>query len=228
MAKPDPDLPSAGTEQDLGSVTAVRRHVAVFWCVSVVLALFASACGGGAVDSAVADDTAVAQDALAAVESFDVTEDVFHVLGQAAYNAAPPVGGDHFGAWQNCGLYTLPLIDEVAVHSMEHGAVWVTFGPAIDDATLSSIAARASVEQHLLASPHDAVESGLVLSAWKRQVRVDSWTDPAVDAFLDEYLGRRSPTAPEAGASCSGAIGEPPDDPRRGYDDALAQLSEGG
>jgi hypothetical protein len=41
----------------------------------------------------------------------------------------PPVGGIHSGIWQNCGIYDEPVLAKNAVHSMEHGAVWITYRP---------------------------------------------------------------------------------------------------
>jgi hypothetical protein len=32
--------------------------------------------------------------------------------------------------WQNCGFHSDPVRNETAVHSMEHGAVWVSYRPA--------------------------------------------------------------------------------------------------
>lgn len=181
------------------------------------VALVGSSCGG-------ADDE-VLEGALSEVVEVGVAG-AEHVLGDVDYPTAPPAGGPHFGAWQNCGFYSVPLLDEVAVHSLEHGAVWVTFAPDIDPAEVGAIVARSAGESHLLASPHIAVDSGVVLSAWGRQLQVASWSDPAVEEFLGRYLGRRSPTAPEAGASCEGAIGAPPDDPMSNYDAAAAALMD--
>jgi len=150
-----------------------------------------------------------------------------HVAGEVDYPTSPPAGGDHFFVWQNCGFYDQPLIDEVAVHSLEHGAVWVTHRPDVDVETLSAIAVSVVGEGHILVSPYENQQSDLVLTAWGRQLAVDDWSDPAVDGFLDQYVGRRSPTAPEAGVRCSGAIGNPPGDPTAGYQEVLDAIAEG-
>lgn len=43
--------------------------------------------------------------------------------------AVPPAGGEHFNIWQNCGIYAEPIESGNAVHSMEHGALWITYSP---------------------------------------------------------------------------------------------------
>ena len=49
-----------------------------------------------------------------------------HVDGPVSYPQTPPVGGAHSSTWQNCGVYSAPVRSENAVHSLEHGAMWIT------------------------------------------------------------------------------------------------------
>lgn len=227
----------------VASVRAMWRTVLAvvvlgFW------AFLVSGCGGEdttASDQAVApltsvDDTAPDQtdavDAAAApapvmgvvTEYPDAERE--HVLTEVAYAVLPPVGGDHFPVWQNCGFYRQPLMDELAVHALEHGAVWIAYRPDTDDAILALIEARVAEESHLLASPYPGLDAPLVLSAWERQLKVSSWDDPSAESFIDGHLARRSPTAPEAGASCADGIGTPPDDPLTQYQQALEYFQD--
>ena len=52
-----------------------------------------------------------------------------HVTSPVTYNRTPPAGGNQSATWQNCGVYDQPIRDEYAVHSLEHGAVWITYRP---------------------------------------------------------------------------------------------------
>lgn len=156
---------------------------------------------------------AVASDEAAEIDGVFVVPvgDVAHVEGEVDYPTSPGVGGDHAAGWQNCGFYTVPVIEEQAVHSLEHGAVWITYNDSttdIDKLVLETIALK---EDHTLVSPYANQESPLVLSAWGRQLSLDSLDDPLFEQFLDMYRGI-GPTTPEPGASCSGAFGIPPTD----------------
>lgn len=135
-----------------------------------------------------------------------------HVRYDVDYPTAPPAGGPHLGIWLNCGFYTVPVLDELAVHSLEHGAVWVTYRSDVGAATLGELQVLAVQSSHILVSPYEGQASPLVLSAWARQLHLDSIEDPRFDQFLDVYLFD-GPTAPEPGAACSGAVGVPPEHP---------------
>ena len=147
-----------------------------------------------------------------------------HVLC-ADYGRTPPASGAHFPAWQTCGIYSRPVQNQTAVHSLEHGAVWVSYQPEIEPAVVQTIAARLEAEPFALVAPYPGLQNRIVLTAWTRQLAVDDWSDPAVADFLDTYLGRYSPLAPEAGASCGRAVGSAPDAPNLDYERILEQVS---
>jgi len=128
-----------------------------------------------------------------------------HVAGEVDYpdeDVRPPAGGPHNPAWQNCGVYTEPIASEHAVHSLEHGAVWITYAPELDPAVAADVEAAVGTSGFVLVSPYDAQESPIVLSAWGVQLEVDDIEGAPVDAFLTRYV--RGPQTPEVGAPCTG------------------------
>lgn len=134
-----------------------------------------------------------------------------HVEEPVDYSVNPPIGGDHAPVWANCGVYTTAVPPELAVHSMEHGAVWVTYPPSLGtdaEAQLQQVVKKSFVgkERFIILSPMDGIDE-LTLSAWGRQLRVDSADDPRVVEFLDAFAGGEQ--APEPGYPCSGGIGQP-------------------
>ncbi len=123
------------------------------------------------------------------------------------FGELPPVGGTHDPAWQNCGIYDEPLNTANAIHSMEHGAAWVTYQPDLPADEIAAIQDRFRGQTFMLVSPYPEQRSPVVLSAWGVQLEVDSIGDDRVDEFIERY--RLGPNTPERGASCTGAIGEP-------------------
>lgn len=125
-----------------------------------------------------------------------------HVDTHVHYAETPPAGGPHNPRWQRCGVYTRPLQNEYAVHSMEHGAVWVTYRPGLADADLARLKAAVKGRQYTLLSPYPGLTHQLTLSAWNAQLPLDDARDPRVQAFLSRY--EQGADAPERGAPCDG------------------------
>jgi hypothetical protein len=130
-----------------------------------------------------------------------------HVTGKVTYPQNPPVGGPHNAVWQNCGMYTSPVANENAVHSLEHGAVWITYQPQLGTQDIAQLQALVRGHDHALLSPYPGLPAPIVASAWGIQLRVTSASDPRLAQFLKKY--ENGSQTPEPGASCSGGTGTP-------------------
>ena len=212
------------------------RHAAVF----VLVTVFAVACGdagGSSVATSTNEDgiaigtmelclgeTSPEPELLEVGVVFELPDNGNDHVFCPSYEQRPPASGDHFDAWQNCGFYRVPVQDQTAVHALEHGAVWIAYSPDLTGDEVGAIEARTAGETHILAAPYPGLQNAIVLTAWTRQLAVDRVADPLFEEFIDTYLARKSPTAPEAGVSCAGAIGAAPSDPDAGFEDILAQV----
>lgn len=140
------------------------------------------------------------------VETFDgLTAN--HVTTTVDYAQNPPAGGDHNAVWQNCGVYREPVVNEHAVHSLEHGAVWITYDPDLPADQVATLEAFADGESYVLVSPFEGLPSPVVASSWGYQLQVDAADDDRLPIFLRKYL--LNPELPEVGALCSNGVGSP-------------------
>lgn len=127
-----------------------------------------------------------------------------HVRTQIDYKESPPVGGEHNPVWLNCGVYDEPVPNEHAVHSLEHGAVWVTYDPSLPDSAVEKLDDTLP-DTYTLLSPYEGdMPSKIVASAWGHQLALDSADDPRLKGFIEEY--RQGPQTPEPGAACTGGV----------------------
>lgn len=144
-----------------------------------------------------------AAEGIEGVEAFRVRSNA-HTEEDLAYDHTPPAGGDHYPVPGTCGFYESdPPPDELLVHDLEHGAVWIAYDQdltAADKAVLSGLVAR---EAKVTATPVPDLGSPLVVTAWARQLRLDRADDPRLAAFVATY--RNSGNAPEPGGACQGA-----------------------
>ena len=137
-----------------------------------------------------------------------VTQDIPYETADAAAEGQllPPLGGDHDPVVQNCGFYAEPVRSENAVHSLEHGAVWLTYRPGLDDAQVAALQGLAQENPYLLVSPFDQLASDVVATAWGVQLELDSVQDERLAPFLQRYL--QGEQTPEPGAPCDGGVGD--------------------
>lgn len=115
----------------------------------------------------------------------------------------PPAGGTHDPSWLNCGIYREPVEVEHAVHSLEHGAVWVTYHPDLPADEVETLEAYA--DSFTLVSPYPDLQTDVVVTAWGTRLLVDELPDERIDDFIARYKGQ----GPEPGATCSGGVGTP-------------------
>ena len=147
--------------------------------------------------------------AAAEIEGVQRYEDLSfdHVSTEVDYPQTPPAGGEHNATWQNCGVYTDPVVDEHAVHSLEHGAVWITHDPDLPADQVKRLHDLADGQGYVLVSPYEGLPSPVVATAWGYQLELDDAGDDRLPVFLRKYL--LNPDLPEAGALCSNGVGSP-------------------
>ncbi|QYB04485.1 DUF3105 domain-containing protein [Rhodococcus sp. USK10] len=200
------------------------------WLVAAAVAVVGVVAVGAYVLTAGSDDAGEALDFAPSADNPDpslgiegiVTVDygpADHVQApqRVAYDQSPPFGGAHDQYWATCTgiVYPDAIRTENAVHSLEHGAVWVTYDPdrlSADDVT--ALAAHVDGVPYTLMSPYPGLDSAVSLQSWGHQLRLDDVHDQRIADFL-MALRQNPNTYPEPGATCSTVRGgfDPADPP---------------
>lgn len=178
------------------------------------LILTMSACGGGnslapmpqsgsSEDSAQATTGSKSNGDPSPPESVQTFENLSrdHTELPVTYPQTPPVGGAHSPVWQDCGFYDAPVGNVYGVHSLEHGAVWITYRPDLPADQVAILKEQAE-QPYILVSPYPNLPSPVVATAWGKQLQLDSANDPRLDQFVRYF--REGPQTPEPGAPCTG------------------------
>ncbi len=191
-------------------MATVRRAAGPAGAVVVALALL-SACGilpsSGSSTTSNTDNSrhAIAATVINYRETHPEWLSQQHKTGHINYPMSPPAGGPHNPYWQDCvgEVYTAQIANEHAVHSLEHGAVWVTYRPDLPPDQIAVLADQVKGRPFMFMSPYPGLDRPISLQAWGYQVKVDSADDPAIVAFIARYRVKASmePTAP-----CSGGV----------------------
>ncbi|GAB3908539.1 hypothetical protein GCM10029964_108470 [Kibdelosporangium lantanae] len=130
--------------------------------------------------------------------------------------------------WATCTgvVYTKAIRNESAVHSLEHGAVWIAYNPdQVTGDALAKLAQKVTNQPYMLMSPYPGLDKPVSLQSWGHRLKLTDPADPRVDQFI-KALRQNSFTFPEPGATCdsTGMFDEtnpPPFDPTPPGPDAM-------
>ncbi|WP_030900756.1 MULTISPECIES: DUF3105 domain-containing protein [unclassified Streptomyces] len=191
-------------------LTIVASVVVVGGLVAGGVVLVRSQSDGGGSDTAASDSSAKGKFVTGAdgVRTWEGELARNHVTKAVKYASQPPVGGDHNQAWMNCNgdVYTKEINNTNAVHSLEHGAVWVTYNAKAKKADVDALAAKVKKTPYTLMSPMDDQKDPIMLSAWGHQRTVTGADDPDVDKFFEKFVQGKQ--TPEPGAACTNGLAQ--------------------
>ena len=128
------------------------------------------------------------------------------VEGQIQYPRKPPTNGNHAPLWQNCGFYDEPIQDRHAVHSMDHGVVWITHRPDLPQPQLETLRSYGN-ENYVIVSPYPGQDAPVTATSWRVQLELDGTDDPRLEQFVNEF--KVSELAPLSGNRCTLGVGDP-------------------
>ncbi|GHJ14535.1 MULTISPECIES: DUF3105 domain-containing protein [unclassified Micromonospora] len=123
-----------------------------------------------------------------------------HQPGAIKYDVSPPVAGPHNQAWQNCmgDVYDAPIANEHAVHSLEHGTVWITYRPDLPADQVAKLKSKVQGKEKLMLSPYEGLDKPISLQAWGFQLKVDNADDGRIDEFIKTLRVNASIEGPNA------------------------------
>ena len=127
--------------------------------------------------------------------------------GEAAptYNSNPPTSGRHSASSTQCGIYVSEVADPVQVHNLEHGTVIIQYRPDLSESDVQLIQDLArSKPSHILVAPRSDLSDAVVITSWRRLLRLDSVDVNVIDVYYGEFVR----TGPEVGVACPFVVDE--------------------
>ena len=109
----------------------------------------------------------------------------------------PPAGGPHFAQPWPTGVFDEPVPDGNAIHSVEHGIVWITYNPdLIDEAALATLEDVADdFRRDLILAPRPQNSMAVAAVSWGRILKMD-----VVDGeLLRDFIRTNRNRSPEPG-----------------------------
>jgi len=127
-----------------------------------------------------------------------------HRDGAIEYDRTPPLGGPHNPRWLACDVYDEPVPAEFAVHSIEHGAVWISYDPELPADQIAQLETLAKADrEYVLLAPRAGLDSRIVAVTWGMGLEASSADDPRLAEFVAKLAGGGQ--GGEPGAPCRGS-----------------------
>ena len=127
------------------------------------------------------------------VQNLDAIGQVFENQGQEhikvgashpPYNSNPPTSGWHYSQPAKWGVHSKPLADEQAIHNLEHGGIWISY-KNIDQETKANLERITKANgSSIILSPRDANDAKIVLAAWTRLEKLESYDEAKILDFI--------------------------------------------
>ncbi len=102
------------------------------------------------------------------------------------YNSNPPTSGSHYAKEAAWGVYQNELPDEQLIHNLEHGGIWISYKPDIDQeikTELESIGNR--YKKSVIVAPRVKNDSMIALASWGRLEKLDTFDEVEIINFID-------------------------------------------
>ncbi|MDP2936738.1 MAG: DUF3105 domain-containing protein [Dehalococcoidia bacterium] len=115
-----------------------------------------------------------------------------------AYNSNPPTSGWHYEDPAPWGVSESEIPDEQAIHNMEHGGIWLTYGPSLDSETVNKLRELVkSYRSKVLLTPRAKNDSKMALTAWGKLDTMDSFDEGRIRAFIGEFINQGPEKVPD-------------------------------
>jgi len=105
-----------------------------------------------------------------------------------AYNSNPPTSGWHNPETVAPGGYRDEIPDEIVVHNLEHGCIWMSYKDAKDTdllTKLEGLAARFPVT--VILSPRAKNDSAMAVAAWRRLLKLEKYDEGQIVEFIQTF-----------------------------------------
>jgi len=114
------------------------------------------------------------------------------------YNSNPPSSGDHYERPAQTGFYDVtdtPIPDNVIVHNLEHGDIWITYRPDISDDIKEIL--RGLVAPKVIVTPRVDNDTDIAVVAWTRvdAFNIDETED--IEQRIKDFITRYINLGPE-------------------------------
>ena len=109
------------------------------------------------------------------------------------YNSNPPTSGPHHVNPAEWGVYSEEIPDQVLIHNLEHGGIWIAYKPGIGPAVAARLDAIAKeFGRKVIMAPRSANDADIALAAWNYLDKFSQteFSEERVRKFIQAHINR--------------------------------------
>ena len=104
------------------------------------------------------------------------------------YNSNPPSSGGHFERPANWSVYDYEVNDQIFIHNLEHGGVWIAYKPSVPPKVVDDL--KAIVNEFggskFVMAPRSANDTDVAMVAWSRVLKFNVLGESLSDTEKEE------------------------------------------
>lgn len=106
------------------------------------------------------------------------------------YNTNPPTSGNHFAEAESWGVYGKEIEDKAAVHSLEHGGIWISYKD-VDEETVKVLNELGRENPHsVVVSPRATNDTPIAVVSWGRMMKLDKLNKALIQKYIETYINQ--------------------------------------
>ena len=114
------------------------------------------------------------------------------------YNSNPPTSGWHAPQAVAWGSSRTEVPDEMILHNLEHGGIWISYRDPHDTALVEQLEALGSrYRSKVLVTPRPGNDRAVAVAAWERLLKLDAYDERRIVEFIAAYRNRGPERVPD-------------------------------
>lgn len=112
---------------------------------------------------------------------------------QFSYNSNPPTSGPHFAQPSEWGIYKEELKDGALIHDLEHGGIWISYKPGIQDDIKKKLEGfYDTYGRKIVVTPRAANDTDIAVAAWGHldAFSVSEYSEMRIDRFIRAFRNK--------------------------------------
>ena len=114
------------------------------------------------------------------------------------YSSNPPTSGWHFPVPADWGFYNEELPDELVVHNLEHGGIWISYRSADDTALINQLMTLSRrYRSKVIITLRTKDDTRLAVAAWDHLMKLDHFDEAVIVDFIRQFRDRGPEFVPD-------------------------------